>query len=311
MCGFIFVFGDMNAYANKTHFTDTQGQGNSRLEVSYTSGSGSANGTANFSGDSLTVESTITASQTLFSLYYGISDRIDIGISLPFSEKFSTSNDLSDGTDTLSIESGSEGMSDISFGASYLMLDKDGGDALDVQPYAIITLPTASDDEGESGYSSNGTSISDMKKGKAGSGATTIRVGFNVAHPLIESNLLFNFEYKMDGDKTKDGVTYTYGNDISFMIGNEYFVSDIDTVTLQAFYEISGSDETSEDTTSDSFYVMSLQGVFTHDVSSDISASAGFAFERSGETNVKYATGDTIGLRGNIYAFFVGLDYFF
>ena len=133
-----------NIYAaNKTHVTDTFGAGNGRVDISYDFGSGSLPGTLAFAGGpSIPADSKVSGSSLAAAFYYGVTDRLDVGISLqvqqyylplngvtdrldvgislPFIDNTKVTFTLTDFVDTETLTTKNEGRGDIVIRARYL-----------------------------------------------------------------------------------------------------------------------------------------------------------------------------------------------
>ncbi len=147
-----------NVYAaNKTHVTDTLGSGNSRVDISYAFVSASLPGTYVFAGgSSFSMDSKISTSRLTAAYYLGVTERLDVGIFLPFSENSKYTQDYTIGANKYNETSKEEGQGDVVFGARYLLLDKQQ-DKISWNVLGSISPSTAPSDPSSSEVVTNGT----------------------------------------------------------------------------------------------------------------------------------------------------------
>lgn len=299
-----------NVYAaNKTHVTDTFGAGNSRVDISYDFGSGSLPGTFTFAGgSSSSADSKISASSLATAFHFGVTDRLDVGILLPFIENTKTTATLTNFGTTATDKN--EGQGDVVIRARYLILDKNQ-DEVSWNVQGTISPSTAPDDDAISEVVVNGAVIDPGKTGDSGNGYMTTGIASTLSIPTGTGDVFLAANFYNYGDRTKAGVTQKRGNSTSFTVGIESMAGE--TITFRPYARLN-FDAASTD--SDGTHIAASDGydfglIVTNDVSNNVSVQVGAEYNVINDVVLTFPTGDKLSASGNGYNFNLSAMFFF
>lgn len=301
-----------NVYAaNKTHVTDTLGAGNSRVNVSYDFGGANLPGTVTLAdGTSISVDGKISASRLAADFYLGVTDRLDVGIFLPFIENTKITQTLTDFGVTETLTYKNEGQGDIVISARYLILNKNQ-DKVSWNVIGTISPSTAPDNDAIPEDVFNGTVIDPGKTGDSGNGYMTTGVASTLSIPTGSGDVFLAANFYNYGDRTKAGVTYKKGSSTSFTVGIESMPGE--TITFRPYarlnFKAASTDSDGTNITASDGYDFGL--IVTNDVSNNVSVQVGAEYNVINDVVLTSPTGDKFRLSGNGYNFNLSAMFFF
>lgn len=297
--------------ANKTHVTDTLGAGNSRVDISYDFGSGSFPGTYVFAGgSSFPIDYKGTSTRLSAAYYLGVTDRLDIGIFLPFSDNTKQTQDYTIGANKYSETSKDEGQGDVIFGAQYLIFDKNQ-DKISWNVRGTISPSTAPSDSGTSEIVTNGTVTQAGKTGDSGNDYMTTGLASTISLPTGAGDIFLAADFQNYGERTRAGVTYKRGSSSSFTVGLENMVGESITLTPYANlnFDAASTYSTGTNIAANSGYDFGFK--VTNDLSKNVSVQAEAAYTVMNDVAVTYANGDKWSYSGKGYTFSLSAMFFF
>jgi hypothetical protein len=299
-----------NVYAaNKTHITDSIGEGNSQASISISTGNLKATGNLVLGGSTIPVDIKNVGFSVGAAYTFGITDRLDFGISFPLSNTKTIVADYAFGTNSYTNTNRYEGQGDPSVGANYLILDKKQ-DRVSWNIKGKFSPSVAASDAGVTEVKTNGSVTTSGTATKSGKGYTTTSISSALSIPTGAGDLFLAVTYSEFGEKIKSGVKSKNGSDTSIMLGIESLVSDRTTLTPYGRYILtaSGYDGTSNSSASSSFDVgLAL----TNDISKNLSIGILAEYNVINEVAVNYANGDKFSFKGNGYTLNLTTMFFF
>ena len=306
-----FVLANNVYAANKTHVTDTLGAGNSRMDISYEFANGNLPGTYVFSGGpSISDDIKISTSRLAVAYYLGVTNRLDMGIFLPFMENTKVTETLAGSGSTVTLTYKNEGQGDIVIGAQYLILDKTQ-DRISWNVGGAISPSTAPDDAAIPEDVFNGTVISPGKTGDSGNGYMTTGIASAISLPTGAGDVFLAAKFYNYGERSRTGVTFNRGNSTSFTIGIESMTGETITFTPYAALNFDAASTYSDGTNiaASDGYDLGLR--ITNDISKSVSVEVEAAYNVINDQSVIYSNGDKLNFSGNGFTFNLSAMLFF
>lgn len=299
-----------NSYAaNKTHMTDALGAGNSRMDISFSTGNLKTTGKFLSAGTTVSMDGKITG-YGIDALYaFGITDRLDIGIIFPLSQNTSVVLDYVIGANSYSATDKYEGQSDPSIGAQYLVLDKQQ-DRVSWNVYSKFSPAAAASDQGITEIKTNGSVTTAGTTSKSGNGYTTVSAGSTLSIPTGAGDIFLGAMYSDFGEKSTSGVKSKNGSRTDIEFGIESMLGDRTTLTPYVRYTMrsSGYNGTNNSPASSAFDI----GLgLTNDVSKNLSVGILAEYNVLNERVVNYANGDKFSYTANGYTLNLTTMFFF
>ncbi len=296
--------------ANKTHVADTQGAGNSRVSIAYIFASVDLSGQYDvLGGGTIFISGKETGNTLALEYMLGVTDRFDIGISMPLSDAVTADAEYKNGTDTFKQQYKTEGVGDISFIAQALLLEKQEskiswGVGLKFRP------ATAASDEGDSELTTNGVVTQVGKPGKAGNGYSSTRIGTLISIPAGGGDFYIEATHSVYGEKTTAGVKSKNGSDTTLSFGIEVMPSDKTTIAPYARY-MNTSSGYSGTGTKLAYSIFGAGLSITQDVSKHLSVKFDGAYVKVGDIVTNYSSGDKSTMSGGGLGFNISAMTFF
>jgi hypothetical protein len=301
-----------NVYAaNKTHITDALGAGNSKIDISFgiNGGSGKTSILSSGSTTPLHYDSKTTGQSVSVDYSLGITDHLDISISVPLIQNWKSTSEYVYGGSQYKSTSKTEGQGDLALSAQYLILNKQQNQ-VDWIVLGLYSPSTASSEDSTSEQSINGSVISPGETGKPGRGYATTGLATALAIPSNVGDVVLTASYTSGGEKTSAGVKDKYGNTKTFGLTLESMINERTTLAPFVGYTLSGGDSFgTQNYPSSSFY--SLGAYLTHDVSKTFSIKAGAYYLVTKETSYTTNYGDKITSSWNNYGLSLSTLFFF
>lgn len=303
-----------NVYAaNKTHITDTLGAGNSRMDISYEVVSLNLPGTVVYAGGTsptLPVDFKASGSRLSAAYLLGVTDRLDVGIFIPFSESLKYTQDYTIGANKYNETSKYEGQGDVIFAAQYQVLDKQQ-DRASLNLLGAISPSTAPSDQGTTEVVTNGTVTTTGKTGESGNGYKTITVAATLSVPTGAADVFVRAQFDNYGERTKAGVTYKRGSRTSFLVGIENMVNEKITITPYANLDLNSASSYSSGTNIASNNSYDLGIKVTNDLSKNVSVRVGAEYNVVDGQAITYSNGSKFYFSGKGYTFGLTTMFFF
>lgn len=301
-----------NVYAaNKTHVTDTLGAGNSMVAIVYGFGAASLPGTVVFaSGSSFSVDGRSSVSHFAVAYHLGVTDRLDVGVFLPFSESSKYTQNYTIGANRYNGTSKAEGQGDVVLAVQYLVLDKQQ-DKVSWSLLGAISPSTASSDEGTSEVVVNGTVVQTGTSGQSGRGSRSAIIDSTISIPTGIGDAFLSADFRNYGESTSTGVTYKRGSHTSFTVGLEKMLGETITLTPYANLNFDAASTYSDGTNfaANSGHDLGLK--VTNDLSKNVSVQAGAEYTVMNDVAVTSSNGDKWNFSGKGYTFDFSAMFFF
>ena len=221
--------------ANKTGVTDSLNAGDSRVDLTYTFVNISLSSTFTSGATSAAQSAKATGTQFGASYFFGLTDRLNLGVLLALSQNSSAESSGTSGSNSIVATSKAEGDGDPSIGAQYLLADKKDGN-MGLKVYGSYSPASAASDEGTSEVKINGVVNQAGVAGKPGRGYPATKIGLTYSTPIVIGDVFVDVNYLINGEKTAQGVTSKYGATLGLVFGIESKLSD--TATLRPYVRV-------------------------------------------------------------------------
>ncbi len=294
--------------ANKTHVDDLQGAGKSRVGISAHLKN------LNFTGNSLqssvnyAATGTYSLSRYQLDYVYGITDKFDLAVVVPFANTLSVQTTYIKSPNTF-VDYQASGLGDIEVQGKYKIFDKEQ-DKLSWIVGGGFIPSTAASDPGTPQITTNGVITTKGVTGKSGNGYTTTIIGTLVSIPSAIGGVyasILNYTY---GSKTTAGVAYQRGSDIVVELGTEYMLNDVTTVTpFLGFVNTASSRHGTSTTAASSSTIIGV--ALTQDLSKSLSLQGSISSYTTSNVVTTYGNGDVLTLGASGYQFNISAKFFF
>lgn len=295
VASFAFVF---NAYAsNRTHIAETYGAGNGEADISYDALNVSFTGNYVTGGTSAPLNQTYTSNTIQADLYYGVTDRLDVGFFIPLSLTTDIQGSFSYGGTQYALDTKTNGMGDIGLSARYLLLDKQQ-DSLSWLISATYQPSSAPYGAATAQQTQNGVVTTQGVTGQSGNGysESTLKTVFSVPTGLGDAFL--QLQYQINGSRTSGGVVTTNGNMTAASAGIEIPYGD--ATTFMPEISIASIASGTSGTTIYQPYTAETIGILTtQDFSKHFSLQLYLTYNIFNSEVSNFANGDTFTFSGN------------
>lgn len=299
-----------NVYAgNRTHVTETQGAGKSRASILFDLASFNMSGSKDFAGGGKTAFTAKgTGNRLTLAYILGVTDRFDIGISMPVSDTSTVDAEYT-GANVDKAQLKYEGSGDVTLLAQGLLLDKQN-DKVSWLVGIMVRPSTASSDAPTPELTSNGAVVQTGKTGGSGNGFLSTMIGTAISIPTGAGDVYFGIRHAVYGEKTTSGVKSKDGGDTWLDLGIEIMPSEKTTITPYVRYL---NTEAGYDGTDKSLASNSLDAglTVTRDVTNNLSVSFTGEYTKTGDSVTNYSSGDKSTVSGSGFTFGISGMVFF